>query len=272
MAYYQQYTFSTLAQVVDDFAAFVAANGWTIDANNTYGASSYRRVHFHQGEAHFELYEDGSSIQMLGCTSYDSGQLPSNQPGKSGGSKSFLPGASCRYWFVSTVGAIYIGLEWSLGGFVVWGGFFRIQEKIGSWNNGFGLVDIYSGVMLHSTAYNVSSGALQLYYNGAWTPMATAGGVGGSAGIDIELAAKQPFKFNAGILPIPVLLWFYNTIDTTKKHPLGFAPGVYRFNGGNVYVMMQEIVIGGTTYLPVPAYNNVLGGVSNNDFLFKLGA
>lgn len=269
MAYYQQYTYSTKEQFIIDFAAFIAANGWTIDANGTY-SGSYRRVHFHQGEAHFELYNDASYIQMLGCTAYDGGQTPANQPGKSTG-RTFNVPASCKYWFFSTVGAIYIGVEQSVGGNIGWGAIFRVQEKIGSWDNGFGLIAPVNGTMFHQSSYNTSVGILQLYYAGAWTPTTAAGAIGGSVNIDITLVNKQPFKFNAGILPIPVLLYRYNTSDTSKKHPLGFVPGLYRTNGGNIYVMMQEIVIGGATYLIMPSNGSVVGG-TNNDFLFKLGA
>lgn len=270
MAYWQEYTFSTKAQFVIDFAAFAAANGWTINANGTYG-SSYRRVHFSKGSAHFECYEDATSTKLIGCTGYAAGSNPDAQPGVSG-VKNFMPTVGVRYWLVSTVVAIYIGAEVSAGGAVYWGCFYAVQEKIGNWNGGHGLHQpLNSNRIFNSGCYGTSQGSNQMYFEGAWSPTTVAGAVSGSTTSDLSLLDRQPFKYNAGILPLPVGLFRHNLSTTTLKHPLGFAPGLFRINAGDVYVMKEELVIGADTYLVMPINHNVVGS-TNHDLLFKLGA
>jgi hypothetical protein len=273
MAYYEFHdTTMTSNQILIDLAAFVAANGWVIDFDGVYN-TSYRRLHFHKGQAHFDLYS--SSVLagiMYGCTGYSAGSAPNAQPGVSAAKTFAALAAPSGYWFISTVGGIYICfLATTSLNFTNWICFFTLQDKIGAWADGFGLSGGASGD-LFDTGWCASPEYGQLYYNGIWSGTAIAlGGVVGTTTTS-DLPTKAPNYYNAGIVPFPVLLSLCSLADTTKRQPLGYAPGLYRSNGGDIYNIADELTIGTDTYLILPRMYNYIGQAGSGDYLFKLGA
>lgn len=270
MAYYQNYTFTTANQALQDLAAFAAANGWTIDFSGAYN-TSYWRVHLHQGEAHFDFYSaNATTFYMYGCTDYNSGLAPDLQPGASG-IKSYIYAVGKNYWFVAVAGAIYTAHIDGSNGFN-WGMFGTISAKIGSWTGGACAQANSAANLLEISAYTAANGYAQLYYNGAWSAHNTAAnGFCGSANTS-DLPTKQPVVSNGGIIPIPVAVYVRNTTDSSKRHPMGYAPGLYRVSGGDIYSPGDIITIGGDEYIIFPRYGAAIGYSAYGDFIFKLGA
>lgn len=269
MAYYQSGIFTTANQLLIDLATFAAANGWTIDFDGVYN-TSYRRLHLHQGEAHFDMHStSATAIAMYGCTSYASGSAPSAQPAATTYSKP-VNGVNGRgYWFVSTDGGLYVSTL-NASNYFTWASLFIVSGKIGGWTNGFGIVGqggagIFTDICYSSARYG------QLYYNGAWSTTVDAGGLAGTE-INGGLAvAKQPNWYNNGIVPIPVALVLHAVADATKRVPMGFAPGLYLTNGGNRYDIGETLLIGSDTYIMLPRNDALIGSSSSGDYLFKLG-
>lgn len=271
MAYYQSYNYTNVNQVLIDLAAFAADNGWTIDFNGVYN-TSYRRLHIHKGQAHFDLYTaPGNVVSMFGCTGYDSGSTPNTQPGVNSATArniTYVVGRS--YWFVSTIGALYLAVIQS-NNYWYWGCLFIVSSKIGSWSDGFGLMAAASDLLFTLSCYS-NPGYGMIYYNGSWSGDGAASrGLYGSVSSS-DLPVYGPQQYNAGIIPFPVLLGVFSPTDTTKQIPMGFAPGLFRCNGGDVYDIGDEIIIGADTYLILPRYYSAIGLSSHGDFLFKLGA
>lgn len=266
MPYYQNYTLTTANQFLIDLAVFVAANGWTVDFDGVYN-TSYRRLHFHQGEMHCDLYTAASgSTYKYHCTGYDAGSAPSAQPGVgAGGSMSLTTTNYPSYWLVSTVGAVWIALGHSTG--YHWGAIWSQIDKLGTWPGGFGS-KTPSSPLLFADGCGVTGQGSQIYANGSWGTPSGAGALSGSGG-DVGLVTKQPVPCNSGIVLIPVLISSYYAADTTKRVPLGLAPGLYRAMGGDIYNSGDEIIIGDDTYLMLPSST---GGVAAGAYLFKLGA
>jgi hypothetical protein len=98
-----------------------------------------------------------------------------------------------------------------------------------------------------------------------------AGGLCGSNVAGGNIWNAQPILNNTGIVPIPVLLMLGYPLDSSKRVPLGFAPGFYRTNGGDIYNIADELVIGSDTYLMMPGNAAYIGSASGEN-LFKLGA
>lgn len=272
MAYYQTGICSTANQFLIDFATFLEANGWTLDYNGVY-ATSYRRIHFHKGEAHFDIYStSGTASSAYGCTGYSSGSAPNAQPGVTGSAKAFNVINAAVYWFVSTVGGIYIGLG-EYGTTINWGAFFVVQAKIGAWSNGFGVQGV-NALFLGVSAYNSNAGSAQIYYNGEWSGSntSTKGLCGNVVSTDIA-RNESPNFYNGGINPFPTVIFIRNAIDTSKWHPIGYAPGLYRTNGGDIYDVGEIITIGSDQYIILPSSALTIGAsTGNGDWLFKLGA
>ena len=270
MAYYQQYTFSTYNQLLIDLSAFLTANGWTVDLDGVYN-TSYRRVHFHKGSAHFDIYSGASNITAYGCTGYSSGSAPNAQPGVSG-SRTYANGTVGQpYWFVSVIGAVYLGIFSASA--VNWGVFYHsIPVKIGSWADGFGLQGTGQNTLFGSSAYASTANA-QIYINGAWSAFQAAinGISGGNYSNDFG-SGKSLNIYNGGLTPLPILVFIGNSADGTKKHPIGYAPGLYKANGGDVYDIGEIIVISGYNYIIIPSAQVNIGSATNGDFIFKLGA
>jgi hypothetical protein len=270
MAYSQLYSVTTANQFLLDLSAFAATNGWTVDLDAVY-ATSYRRLHFHKGAAHFDLISAGATgLSMYHCTGYDSGALPSAQPGAGTNSGvGFALTALGSYWLVSTVGGLWMGLV-DTGGNFQWGGFFIIQLKIGNYADGFG-AHTPSPALLFSEGCGRNPYFNQIHVEGSWGAPGGAGELAGS-GNSGDLPTKQPEKYNAGLIPFPILVCRFYPLDITKRQPLGFAPGVFRANGGDIYSVADELVIGSNTYLIMPRYTGGIGAASYGDYLFKLGA
>jgi hypothetical protein len=267
MAFYQYGIVTTANQLVADFKILAEANGWTIDLFTTY--LTYNRVHLHKGSSHFEVYATaGTAFSVVGCTGYSSGAIPTAQPGATAAKDTGYVTANYGFCLISTAGGLYIGHFSNGHNYWCWAGICTLQAKIGTWADGIICFNSYS------QPFNISaytSGESQLYINGAWTPSVAAGGFCGSVGSDLDMCAKQPMEYNAGILPIPITLFVRLVTDYTKFQPIGFAPGMYRCNGGNIYTTAEEIPVGADTYLIMPC-NGATIGLSSHDLLFKLGA
>lgn len=269
MALYQNYTFTTANQYVQDIAAFALANGWTLDFNGVY-LTSYWRCHFHKGDAHFEMRSySATGVYLSSCTGYTAGTTPALQPGYSGAERVIPNNAGNTYWLVSVVGAIYF--TWSYTTTVSWGAVFNVQDKIGAWSNGWGFL-VPSSVIFATNCYLTAGGFGVIYYNGGWSASVAAGGLLGTNAVNSDLAMEnQPMFCNGGLMPLPVLLLLGNATDSTKLHPLGFAPGIYKTSSGDIYNLAEELIIGGDTYLLMPD-SGITVGLINGDILFKLGA
>lgn len=271
MATYQNGTFTTANQHLIDLAAFASANGWTIDYDGVYN-TSYRRLHLHKGEAHFDMYSTSSTaVSMYGCTGYASGSAPGAQPGATTYAKPFSGTNGYGYWFVSTAGGLYFA-SLNASRYFSWAALFVIESKIGVWTNGFGITGQASSSGLFPDGCYVSPGYGQLYYNGGWSANAAAGGLGGTDISSDMPASKSPNWYNSGIVPVPVMLVLNAPADTSKRIPMGWAPGLYRTNGGNLYDIGETLVIGSNTYLILPKYMPSIGVSPYGDYLFKLGA
>ena len=272
MALYQQYTFSTWNQILIDLSAFLAANGWAIDLDAVYN-TSYRRLHVHRGEAHFDLYSSGSNITGHACTGYSSGSAPNAQPGASG-SKVFAGSTSgMPYMFISTAMGVYIMLT-SSNTYAYLGAMWHSVPKIGSWANGFGMSGTSIGGLFGPSAYASPNGSAQIYCNGEWSAyQAVAGGLSGG-NYTSDLGSNKGFSlYNAGLIPQPIPLFLGNTSDSSKKHPIGYAPGLYKANCHDVYEQGDVIIIGGDTYLAIAQYTSgTMGSITYGDFIIKLGA
>ena len=266
MAFNQVYTASTANQLITDMAAFISANNWVVDLNTTY--NTYNRIHFHQGSAHFEFYAiSDTSWVVYGCSGYSSGSIPSAQPGAAGGNGGAIV-AGARYTFISSVGMISMGRESSIGGSWYWTFFWNnLNVKVGSWSGGFGFITDSTNGGFTTVAYN-APGFAKINYNGVWSTGSAAGGLV-SNGSETQLPGDQPFTFNGGLLPLPMILYLENS--NSQYQPLGFVNGLYSVNGGNIYMPFDPITIGANNYIIMPKSSYVIGS-SGNDFLFQLGA
>jgi len=271
MAYYQQYTYTNTNQYLLDLEAFANTNGWTIDLSAAYN-TSYWRLHLHKGSAHFDLYSTAGEVYMYHCTGFASGSSPSTQPG-AGGTNGvwFTLSTSISYWFVSTVGGLYMAYLTATTSAFNWGCFFIVQDKIGAYAGGFGGI-------VPSADYNLFSDDTaspyrnQIYINGSWGVYGGAGAMVGSI-VNGSIPTYGPNHYNLGIIPWPVLITIYYAADITKRVPVGFAPGLYQTNGGDVYNIGDEIIIGADTYLIMPGTGkSIIGDTARGDYLFKLGA
>lgn len=270
MALYQQYTYVDANTVLVNLGQFLLANGWIIDTDSVYN-TSYRRLHAHKGALHFDAYtQAGTTINFYGCTGWASGSAPSAQPGVSG-LKTFQPWVVGQpYWFVSVDGGVYIGV--SNGTNIAWSFLLYSFPKIGAWNDGFAVCGTVNGVLLGQNMHTAVGGNSQLYINGAWTPLTAAGSLQGSIFVSDMPASKGINYYNGGIVPQPVVLFVNNSSDSSKRHPIGYAPGLYRANGSDIYSIIEEIIIGADTYVILPSWGNAIGNFTYGDFLFKIGA
>jgi hypothetical protein len=278
MAYTQSFTTSTANQLLLDLSSFVSSNGWTVDLDAVYN-TSYRRLHFHKGLAHYELYSTGPlSFNSLSCTGFNGGQAPAAQPGSSTDITAAFDAAGNPLIFVSTVGGIYMFEAGT--NYIHHAAFFTVVSKVGVWSDGWGIVcgmNLYANdVLMSPGAYSTNHWAT-LYYNGAWTPTATkAGALSGNNYLSVAnaLHANQPNTFNRGILPLPITLFIYDTIDSSLKRPIGYLPGAYKIGGGDLFTIGETFTIGADTYIAIPGRDKTFGTntYSSADLLFKLGA
>jgi hypothetical protein len=184
--------------------------------------------------------------------------------------------ASVPLWLISTTGGLYAGMK--TVSYFKWLALFIVSEKVGAWTDGHGLhggLQYYSSSPLMSTdAYSTYYGA-QIYINGAWSGNQTlANGLSGnnytSSGHMASVA--QPCKYNQAMLFLPLVLFLHSTVDTTKKYPIGFLPGVSLSNGGSLYLTGDTFTVGTDTYIILPSFALTVGaGNTYTDLLFKLG-
>lgn len=263
MAYYATSTFTTANDLITAIKDFATANGWTID---NYTTGTYNRLHLHKGAQHVDMQAvNTAAINMYGCTGYASGSAYSAQPGTSA-VKNLNFTAGNIYYLVSTVGGLFLIYSYSSSTFHITG-FFTIQEKIGAWSDGACIVGPYSsGPTFSAQMYSNA----QIFINGAWSATKAANGLVGGASND-NVTKAQPCQYNAAIVPIPLPLFLAMSTDSTKYQPLGFAPGVFRCNGGDIYSALDILTIGTDQYMILPGSVSGMGG-TDYDYLFKLGA
>lgn len=261
MAYYSAVSVTSANEFITALNTFAPTNGWTVDL---YSPSGNYRLHMHLGDLHVDLQvASASAIYLYGCTGYNSGAAASAQPGVSllhpitG-----ITGAITAH-LVSVLGGLYF-VCLSASAMVSVGGFFAISKKVGTYTDGF--VVFATSALLFSTNMYYSG---QVYYNGAWTPHAAAGGFCGNNNTHY-IASRQPCRYNAAIAPCEITLFLYDSTGT-KYRPIGFAPGMYLCNGGNIYSVGDTITIGSDDHVILPSYSYYIGG-TYNDLLFKVAA
>lgn len=255
MGFYQSYTFSSVATFLSDLAEFAGSNGWTVDAQSstsvsiTKGASTFR-VDYGDASKVFLYANAGGGYNPTGI--YVNGLT-----------------SGAIYKFVSCGSSIYIAR--SYGGKLYWGGLATIIGRVGGWDGGVGVLGL--DINNYNIFFQANTKFKTFYINGVWTPPGTgteAGGVVGSIGLVDSIAAKQPFLFNAGIMPVPVMI-FTVPADTTKLQPLGYAEGVYVFRNSGLYDSGDELVIDSTPYLAMENGASSLNESGASALLFKLG-
>lgn len=85
MAYSEQTSVATVADVIDRVASFAAANGWTVDSNVLAGAQRTVTLHKSGVSDYVHIYNTtGSIVRMRISVGYTPGALPSAQPNVSG--------------------------------------------------------------------------------------------------------------------------------------------------------------------------------------------
>lgn len=273
MALYQFYTFTSTDQLISDLNDFALANGWSVDFFGLY--SSHNRLHIHKGSNHFEIWYSSSTVANInGCSAYSGGSAPASQPGASGTKALGSLAAGVLYCFVSCGTSMYLGSTASSGaGSWAWAPIGEVIDKLGSWTGGQLVSGKPANAVIYNGTFDLTSGhAGQLFYNGSWTPNSSgvvAGAVAGSGG-EFELLKCQPSTFNGGILPIKIKLWVRNATTPTLLYPIGYAPGIYRVNGGDIYSVGDIIPIGEVDHLIMPALYPTIGNVTYHDVLFAL--
>ena len=253
---------------ISDLASFLVANGWTNDLVTS------SRIHTHKGGWHFELFYSTVYFYVIGCTSYDSGQGSTTQPGtgpNTGAAANILGSTGGYYRFVSTpttitiftVNANYVATSRTISfGYGI--------TPIGGWTGG-GFYSAGNGVNGYPPVYTVNSYAsFSMYVNGAWTPLALAGGANGLLGTSSTLYQKMPFIYNGGLLPIPITLFKRDVSVTSNFHPLGVAPDIRSISGGSIYLDLDTLTYNGQTWTCLNSL--VPYAVGPCDFLMRLGS
>lgn len=269
MAAYAFFTATTTNLFIQNIKTMAEANGWIIDFFGLYGSNN--RLHLHNSAgAHFEIwYSSATAVNIRGCTGYDSGAIPTAQPGVSG---NCTFGANGAHLIVIGPSAIYIKQVTSSKAQNIQFG--SIIEKIGSWIGGTFISSTCGDLASYAFSLWSSYSAFpsQVYINGAWSTLSSinAGGVYGVC--ESELYAKMPFSYSGGIVPVPMLLVRINPTTTSYRDPLGYAPDLRRFSGGDVYAQLEEILINGETWLCVNQGETGGTFASNPDVLIKLAA
>jgi hypothetical protein len=193
---------------------------------------------------------------MRACRGYSSGDIPTAQPGDSGLTSQLIIAATSPYYaFIDAGDALYIGganTAWS------WAGVGEIPDSFDSVADA-AFVSI--GTFLTPTSYTKTA----FFYNAAWTPIVAAGGACGNIGGSTEITGAQPSDYNAGILPLRVMLFIRKSDDSAKMQPIGYAPGIMKFSAGSIYVRGEEITIGAETWVAMP---NGAAECGTSDLLF----
>lgn len=260
-------------QMLDELVTFLQVNGWTIDHDDIYN-TSYRRIHFHKGGAHFDFYSySATNYRMIACTGWDSGETPENQINASTATfRNFRGYVGHEYIFISTADAVYVVSSVN-GTYYMYSCFGKITEKIGSWSDGILIQGGSTSQLFGSSMVAGTNGSYgQVYVNGEWSSASSGANSVSGSGSAGGLTYRQPNIFNGAVTPIPIVLLWTNAADTTKLHPLGFAPGIYRIHAGDIYQKYDIITIDADDYLVFPYYNLECGEYGLGDYLFKLGS
>jgi len=273
MAYYEVYTDLVSATIMlQRFATFLAANGWTIDLSAVY-STSYWRVHCHRGNAHFDMYTSTmTTLNCYGCTGFNGGAIPSAQPGAhvTAGTSTILSQiAGSKVLFISTEAGVYWSGFTIASGYYYWHFMLHSFNKIGTWSDGFMTATGY-GVMFSNLMYGTPY-FTRLYYNGGWSERVVAGGLHGCYAPS-DLASRAYNMFNAGIALFPMLFYIAPTFDSTKRIPMAYVLGFYRGSAGDLYQSEELMTIGSDAYLVIPPDATYAGKAAFGDFFFKLGA
>lgn len=244
MPAYELFAATTTNLFIQNIKTKAEAYGWTIDFFGLYNGNN--RLHLHNADgAHFEIwYQSATLVNIRGCTGYNSGAIPTAQPGVSGNCQ-----IQSSLWHFIVVGphSIYIKSS-SVTTYYQNTQIGFISDKIGSWAG---------GSCVSSAQYNTGGPLWQSYsifpsqvlINGEWSTLSSTAGGGVFGVCDIELYAKMPFSYSGGILPVPMLLVQIDLTTTANLHPIGYAPDVRMFSGGNVYASLQELMINGETWV-----------------------
>ena len=250
MAAYELFAATTPDLMIQNIKGKAEAYGWTIDFFGTY--LSHNRLHLHNADgAHFEIwYANTVVVNIAGCTGYSSGDIPTGQPGVS---------ATCQFagnlqhFICIGLHSIFIKNIVSAASQYQWVQFGYITSKIGAWTGGIFISGTwgststgsgYSFALWGSTASQKS----QCLINGLWSTLSSNAGGGVCGFSESELYGKMPFAYSGGIMPCPILLVYFNATTTTYRHPIGYAPDVSMFAGGNVYTQVEDIIINGETW------------------------
>lgn len=241
MALYHTNTMTTMAAFLADLAAFGAANGWTVSVSTTTETT---------------MTKDGATL-----TGWQYNSTGINMQVTVGGVASptirfsYLA-AGNAYYLVSCGSSLYIGREQ----YFSFAGLGKITEKIGTWAGGHVLTGSDSsavGAFFHDTR---SPQYRSLFFNGNWTTTGTTAAAGRPIGsIGADPVVQSPNRYNAAIVPVPVLMAAYNS-NTSYYHPLGYVDNVFRAGGNNLYSTGDIITIGDEPYVCFP----------NMSLLFKL--
>lgn len=254
MALYEQHTWVNPADLLPRLAAFATANGWTVGT-----ATATETAITKNGVTLRAVQQDWQRIiayAVVGGVQSPSVTL----------SFPYVAGKETYFRFVACGNNIFIGRDaWyntnNYNGWR-WFGMLTIASKIGAWSGGTLLcsgtsnnaISAYSSeqYFLDSDMYRYST----LYKEGVWTvPGNQVGNLLGSIGS--EVLVQSPNYYNAATVPIPIMLFIFDT-NTTYIHPIGYAPDVYRAGPGDIYVSGEIITINGSDYLWMPEDNNLL--------------
>jgi hypothetical protein len=233
MALYQSYTWVNTETFINDFKAFVEANGWTILAY-TAGNS----VEFSKGPSRFKMtYYSTAGVYMYG---YDS---------IAGWSVS-VPMTHLNYTphvFMSAGYSVYIQKTYSMSTFV--GGFVYIADRVGNWTSGGCCVSSSANGGQYFFGYTQDStyGAT-LAINGAWTPRSLVAGALYTPVITGYYKPATPYSNSFMLGKYPTFV--RNSANTSLFHPIGFLPNLYNANiwYNNFYVKNDIFTIGADTY------------------------
>lgn len=268
MAAYDFFAATTTNLFIEHIKTKAEAYGWTIDFFGLYGG--YNRLHLHNADgAHFEIwYYSSSQVNIRGCTGYDSGATPTAQPGVSGnctfgnGNHLIVVGEHSIFIKATTSGT-YQNIQ-----------FGYVADKIGSWTGGTFISSTYGDIGTHSFTLwlTYSTFSSQVYINGVWSTLNSASGGAVYGVCEAELSTKMPFAYSGGLLPCPIMLVRINPTTTAYRDPLGYAPDVRCFNGGNVYASLEEIVIDGEKWVGVRQSETGVTFSASPDLLVRLAA
>lgn len=264
MAAFELFAATTTNTFIEHIKTKAEAYGWTIDFFGLYSGNN--RLHLHNtAGAHFEIwYSSGLAVNIRGCTGYSSTDTPLAQPGTSG----TVPYQCSSYWHFIVVSPDSIFIKSTTSANTANIQFGTIVDKIGSWIGGN---CISCGNFLLDLWVGYSSGYSQVLIDGTWSTLISVNGGGVSGYCESELSAKMPFAYSGGILPAPLLLIQRNPTTAANMHPIGYAPDVKYFRGGDVYEPLSPITIDGYSWLPINRLElNSVTSTSIADTLIRL--